>query len=1423
MTTPFLKTSFLSLLLVMFLSTLRAQDPAVRSIVIGIGRSNCASGTLGMAYMEFKDQTNILSKINSFDCTPSLASPGYSSSGALVDFNPKDNMIYYFRWSGTSTYVWRWAPGTCPNNNLAPIRVFNSILTAAFDSDGYAWMVNMNPATGSPLNYNLTLQRIDFTTGNIGAAVPVTMPTGVKIYTQNGDFAITPTGQFYFAFDNKLMTMNYRDYGTAPIRATYIDTIPLPGANVNLVGLAYAGGQFVGSFRRSSPALCMHSRLDMLTGDRFNLGASSTFSSFDNTSITSGIGSAKKLVSLTPTGTPGEYDVVYDLYVRNFGNYPISNLQVFDTLSNINFASNVVSASASLVSNPAGVTLNGSYNGTTNTRLLANAQTLKNFPVNENNFTIRISVRLRNIERGKIYNNSATVTGTGFGSTASGFGVNLRDVSTDGAHPDLNLNGKPDDAGESVPTPFVVVVAGESPPCPAINNVLYSQNFGSGTGSSILMPLGTTTEYTGSTSNPLPTNSYVITNNPANGNSTYWNSMPDHTGNPNGQMLVVNADVQQSVLFSTTVNNLCSNLKYSLNVWVANISNSNQRSFCAAVGGFKSPRLLFRARDAVTGLVLTYLSTPEITNSAWERHGIRFVLPSGYSSIILEVINQGEGGCGNDLAIDDIEFGLCDAEPVVNTTAVSAGCVGGQATFSATLSDPTIIDGTVQYQWQSSTDSLNWTNLSGATNSTYTIASMSATNQRYYRVLVASGGNINNPGCRYASPGFYLPLKSPSTVSPTGIRANKTTVCPGSGVTLTAYGGSFGTNARYVWYANGCGTNIPLGYGPTLTVNPSTSRTYYVRIEGDCNMTTCVSYRVNLGCDIDDDDDGIPDLVENNGLDADLDQDMDGTLDYRDADTPGFVDVNNDGIDDRFDFDLDGTLNSFDLDSDNDGIADVVEAGGVDANGDGRIDNFTDPDGDGLSQNVDASSTGAAGSGVGLGLPDLDGDGIPNMFDLDSDNDGIYDVIEAGGIDANNDGRIDNGTMILRTGADTNNDGRADSYPFRNKDNDRRPNPYDLDSDGDGITDLREAGYADIDFNGMLDAGTVRHFVYPNTDGRTHPDYLDIDSDDDGVPDNVEGLATNSYQLPSGLDSDNDGIDNAYDGFNGYGGNGITPNDEDLDGIPDYRDSDTDGDGVSDIIEANDFNMNSKADDDITLSGLDTDDDGLDNTFDLDNSSAKGTSAYMGTAGSMTGDASPGSKTMVQRHSNESSERDWRVYLYILSTRFVKVTAFQQPDGVHLNWEISTTEPVSYYEVLRKDGNGNFVVIGTVYNATSFHDTKPGHSTGVQYRIKAINREGKSVISDVVLVKLSVVEQLSVMPNPAQSYLQIIIAAKEKQWLDCQLMDDRGRLVYQQSQQLQKGNNTIQISGLGKYARGVYLLRMVSNNQEVITHKVVLR
>ena len=103
------------------------------------------------------------------------------------------------------------------------------------------------------------------------------------------------------------------------------------------------------------------------------------------------------------------------------------------------------------------------------------------------------------------------------------------------------------------------------------------------------------------------------------------------------------------------------------------------------------------------------------------------------------------------------------------------------------------------------------------------------------------------------------------------------------------------------------------------------------------------------------------------------------------------------------DFDNDGQSDYLDIDSDNDGLSDAVEAGLNDADADGSVDEFSDSNADGLDDTTAATPA---------TFVDTDGDTQPDWLDLDSDNDGLSDASEASGpggsvTDADGDGVID--------------------------------------------------------------------------------------------------------------------------------------------------------------------------------------------------------------------------------------------------------------------------------------------------------------------------------------------------------------------------------------------------------------------------------
>ena len=1684
-----MKTILFSVFLVMLciLTKDALAQPATFGLPVGIGRNNCGgSGFKDSLYYFNYVNSNLTNATTPPACFPVLKPKPFSVTAAGISFNPKDQM-YYYQWvdfgvPGWKTYIWRWSPTACPSVALDTLRTFpGAVIGITFDANGVAWQMDfsatINPLTGS---LNAYLMSVDFATGAIGIKDTMDLTGGAKIYNANsGDITMMPSGQMYYVINNKLFTPDYGSYGgsTHHITCTYIDTIKKPTGSTNLVGLAFADGDIVASYSSG----CYYSKINPITGDTgkvtYTYPAGKGIYSVDMTQINTGVGASKKLVSVTSTGTPNQYDVVYDIYTRNYGNTPISNVQVTDNLASINGLANVSNVTASLTSNPAGVTLNPLYNGTAVLNLLSSSQNLPCFPVANNNFTIRISCRLSNILSGVVYNNSAVATATGFN------GASLRDSSTNGSNPDLNQNDKTDDNGEGQPTPFVIILTPTTPPCAILSQVLYTQDFGTGNGMVATLPPtpSASTGYIGSTTVPLAINNYAVSLGSQLPDPSNFVSLFDHTVDVNGRMMVVNADAASRIIYADTLPVSCPGQQYSLSFWAAFIGNNSYKTICDGFGGFKYPIIRARIRDLTTGLIITQFTTDSIKLTNWQQLGMKWVMPSGYSNVIMELLNAGPGGCGNDFALDDIQYGVCDPSPFASLSA-PGGCIGTAVTFTGALSDTAVIPGTKDYQWQVSPapGTGPWTNVVGATAMNYTINPVNAADTgKFYRVIIAAQGNIGTPGCQYISPGLKLigfapstaptsvsassgaycnpgsatltavggtlgtganyqwgtgsvvgtnpiagatssaltvspastttywvqiqntsspcaattggvtqvitvnqPSIAPSSISgsdycnpgsatltavggtlgtganyqwgtgavvgtnpiagatsstltvspastttywvqiqntaapctdaPAGLTKiitvkqpsvaavsatkNKNNICPGISVTLTQNGGSLGTGASWKWYTGSPGGTL-VGSGTTLVVTPAITTTYYVRAEGDCNTTTDQQVTVFISCDIDKDKDGIPDFVESNmsasfadangngiinaydpsyagyvdnnndfindDFQADGDSDNDGIPNYSDATFPGRIDTNADGVDDRFDTDLDGKINMLDLDSDNDGIPDVVEAYGVDTNGDGKIDTFNDTDGDGLTQSVDINNTGANNTGTGLGLPNLDGDGVPNFLDIDSDNDGIPDVVEAGGPDTNNNGIIDgfidangdglhdnyiNATALLTTGADGNGDGKADSYPNKNKDRDFLPNAYDIDSDADGILDVIEAGLPDVAapfgvVDGVIGANgwsvTVSSMPALNlrvTDGDAYPDYLDIDSDNDGIPDNIEGLSTVGYKLPALPDTDGDGLADTYEtapSMSVFGGAGTGFYDHDGDGIPDYRDLDTDADGYLDIIEGNDFNLNGRGDDLVTLTGLDTDGDGLDNRFDSLTSvtNIKGTSYMMGTGGTLTGDAAPGSRCTVQKKTVSQTDRDWRSVGVVLPVEFLGFTGLPQNTQVALRWSIITPKDVDHFEIERSIDNNTFIKVGVVNDAVKlnqqqsfgFIDDIAGiNSEIIYYRLKVIGKAGEFKYSNVLVVRRNQTKTpVSVMPNPANDYVSVRFFVEQESIITIRLVDNLGKTVLLQKQKASKGINIIQLDRLTKYSSGVYSIQLFVNG-EIATQKLII-
>lgn len=236
------------------------------------------------------------------------------------------------------------------------------------------------------------------------------------------------------------------------------------------------------------------------------------------------------------------------------------------------------------------------------------------------------------------------------------------------------------------------------------------------------------------------------------------------------------------------------------------------------------------------------------------------------------------------------------------------------------------------------------------------------------------------------------------------------------------------------------------------------------------------------------------------------DHDCDGIADRDD------IDDDNDGIrdveegDGLVDSDMDGIPDSWDIDSDNDGIADNVE--GQEENNYIEPDGWRDDNNNGWDDRYDSEEGGYAFVPV-----DTDGDGIPDFRDTDSDNDGVFDFIEAYDEDAN--GIAD----ILPYYSDIDGDGLDDAYDFINGwgipdliDNETGSFAPLQDFDGDGTRDWRDTNDEDDQYMTRVeDLNGDGDYSNDDLDLDGHPEYLDVDLDCE-------------LFIPEGFSPNNDGV-----------------------------------------------------------------------------------------------------------------------------------------------------------------------------------------------------------------------------------------------------------------------------------------------------------
>jgi gliding motility-associated-like protein len=332
----------------------------------------------------------------------------------------------------------------------------------------------------------------------------------------------------------------------------------------------------------------------------------------------------------------------------------------------------------------------------------------------------------------------------------------------------------------------------------SLGDPVIDENFGSGTNPGLQLGTGVTNmQYV--SSNCPNDGQYTISNSITDSTNCHpytWYDVPhDHTGNPNGYMMIVNADYLPNVFFTQAANGLCPNTSYYFSAYILNLCIPS-----LITAGYTQPNITFSVETS-SGQVLATDTTGTIPpipynegGPKWFQYGVFFTTPVNATDVVVVMTNNAPGGNGNDFVMDDITFRACG--PIIQegfsstTGPTSVGlCQGSSAIY--TMQTKVEGNGSPAYQWQSNLNGNGWVDMPGQNAGSLTVPFTDAVVGVYqYRLGVANGSAITDIACRVYSPPLTINVNALPVVPP----FLPQTVCAGHQLQLSATGG-----ATYTW------------------------------------------------------------------------------------------------------------------------------------------------------------------------------------------------------------------------------------------------------------------------------------------------------------------------------------------------------------------------------------------------------------------------------------------------------------------------------------------------------------------------------------------------------------------------------------------------------------------------------------------------
>lgn len=303
-------------------------------------------------------------------------------------------------------------------------------------------------------------------------------------------------------------------------------------------------------------------------------------------------------------------------------------------------------------------------------------------------------------------------------------------------------------------------------------------------------------------------------------NSWLWHIIPNdvssNLGSEPGKMLLINATNNEGVYYENTVENLCEFTNYEFSFWLASLYNISSGLCTENQGDGIHANVRFEVWNQDETELLAFAETGDIANTStidFQRYALLFTTLENQTEAHIKIINNTlTSGCGNDIAIDEIQVQLCgslsELYSVEYDTVEPTFCVDDPSRNITLQLDN--FESIGFFMWQQSTDGINWENLDDiiypTTEGNLFFETPEIFSTTYYRVIfAATEDNLLNAevSCTWSTETYKVNIIS-STDSPEPFLSEFTycgdsdipalAVIPTSDLTVNWYDSAIGGN-----------------------------------------------------------------------------------------------------------------------------------------------------------------------------------------------------------------------------------------------------------------------------------------------------------------------------------------------------------------------------------------------------------------------------------------------------------------------------------------------------------------------------------------------------------------------------------------------------------------------------------------------------